>query len=172
MVQINEMCGPKWGHKDWADQTECRLTVMRNSDNPDLVPSNPYIGWYTAMARKMIDDVKAGRTSEGAAIENCEQAYHEVMLRQQQAVVDQLDRETAERHRFAAQTAFDQAAAEQRQAYYQEQDEAAYQARMDRFCFAASKSVDDTCSVQTKNPKVSIGLCVAAKILYAQQGCI
>jgi len=34
----------KWGHKELVDQTECVLRVMPQSNNPDLVPSDPYIG--------------------------------------------------------------------------------------------------------------------------------
>ena len=84
MRQINEMCGPKYGHKDWVDQTECILVVLPRSNN------------------------------QNAEIE---------------------------------------------------------QARMDRYCSAAAKSVEDTCSIQTKNPKGAIGLCATTKVLYFQQGC-
>ena len=171
MGQINEMCGPKDGHREWVDHMECVLTVLPRSNNPDLLPANPYIGWYTSMAQKMIDDVKSKRISEGDAKEHVQQAYHEVLVRQQQAAADDIEQESVERRRLAALRAQEQAATNQQQAIYDEQNAEIDQARLDRYCAGAAKSVDDTCSVQTKNPKVGAGLCAAAKILYLQQGC-
>jgi hypothetical protein len=84
MASIKEMCGPKWGHKELIDQTECVLRVMPQSNNPDLMPTNPYNGWYTQMAWKMIADMRNNKISEADAKENMQQAYHEVMVRQQQ----------------------------------------------------------------------------------------
>jgi hypothetical protein len=69
MASIKEMCGPKWGHKELIDQTECVLRVMPQSNNPDLMPTNPYIGWYTQMAWKMIADLRNNKISEADARE-------------------------------------------------------------------------------------------------------
>jgi hypothetical protein len=171
MRTIQEMCGPTQGHREWVDQTECVLRVLPLSDNPDLIPSNPYIGWYTAMALKMIDDVKNNRTSEAEARANVQQAYHEVMVRQAQAAESDLEQESIERQRVAAVKAEIQATKNERQAVYDDRAAAIAQARADRFCANAARSVEDTCSISTRNPKVGIGLCVAARILYAQQGC-
>lgn len=44
MGSIREMCGPKWGHREFVDQMECILRVLPKSNNPDLVPDNRYIG--------------------------------------------------------------------------------------------------------------------------------
>jgi hypothetical protein len=88
MTDVRDTCGPRFGHHGFIEQTECVLRVMARSDNPDLMPTDPYIGWYTQMASKMIDDVRNNRISETDARDNVQQAYHEVLLRQQQAAND------------------------------------------------------------------------------------
>jgi hypothetical protein len=100
MRSIREMCGPQWGHHDFVDQTKCMLRVLPQSNNPDLVPTNPYIGGYTQMALKMIDDVRNKRISEFDARQNLQQAYHEVYVRQGQAASDQDDQESIEHKQF------------------------------------------------------------------------
>jgi hypothetical protein len=171
MRSIQEMCGPKWGHKDLVDQTECVLRVVPQSNNPDLMPSDPYIGWYTRMALKMIDDLRDNKISESDAKENIQQAYHEVLIRQQQAANDQAEQETMERRRVRLARQQEQAEANARQSVIDDRNGAMAQARADQFCASAAQSVEETCAVQTKNPKVAIALCATARILYAQQGC-
>jgi hypothetical protein len=171
MASIKEMCGPKWGHKDLVDQTECVLRVMPRSNNPDLMLSDPYIGWYTQMALKMIADLRNNKISEADAKENMQQAYHEVMVRQQQAASDQSDQEAIERKRIRLAQQQEQAEANARQSMIDDRDAAIAQARADQFCASAARSVEETCAVQTTNPKVAVALCVTARILYAQQGC-
>jgi len=73
---------------------------MPQSNNPDLVPSDPYIGWYTQMALKMVDDLRNSKISEADAQENMQQAYHEVMVRQQQAANEQSDQDAIERKTY------------------------------------------------------------------------
>jgi hypothetical protein len=97
MRSIQEMCGPKWGHHDFVDQTECVLRVLPQSNNPDLVPANPYVGWYTQMALKMVDDVRNKRVSEFDARQNLQQAYHEVYERQAQAASEEDVQESIQR---------------------------------------------------------------------------
>ncbi|MGB6629686.1 MAG: hypothetical protein WBE52_00505 [Terriglobales bacterium] len=97
MRSIQEMCGPKWGIRNFIDQTECVMRVLPQSNNPDLVPTDPYIGWYTQMAWKMIDDVRNKRISEDDARDNVQQAYHEVLIRQSQAARDQDDQKAMAR---------------------------------------------------------------------------
>jgi len=172
MRSIQEMCGPKWGHHDFVDQTECVLRVLPQSNNPDLVPANPYIGWYTQMASKMIDDVRNKRVSEAEARENIQQAYHEVYTRQLQAARDTDDQEAIERKRVRIAQEQTRADADARQSVIDDRNASIDQARLDRFCASAAQSVEDTCSMTTKNPKVAVALCVTARILYAKQGCI
>jgi hypothetical protein len=172
MGAIQEMCGPKWGHHDFVDQTECVLRVLPQSNNPDLVPANLYIGWYTQMALKMIDDVRNKRVSEAEARENVQQAYHEVYVRQLQATSDQNDQEALERSRVRMAQKQVRADADARQGVADDRNAANEQARLDRFCAAAAQSVEDTCSVSTKNSRVALALCATARILYAKQGCI
>jgi hypothetical protein len=97
MRSIQDMCGPKDGHHDFVDQTECVLRVLPLSNNPDLVPENAYIGWYTQIALKMIDDVRNKRISEFDARQNLQQALHEVYVRQAQSASNQDDQESIER---------------------------------------------------------------------------
>jgi hypothetical protein len=172
MRSIQEMCGPKWGHHDFVDQTECMLRVLPQSNNPDLVPANPYIGWYTQMALKMIDDVRNKRVSEFDARQNLQQAYHEVYVRQAQAASDQDDQEAAERKRARLAQEQTRADADARQSVIDDRNASIEQARLDRFCASVAQSVQDTCAMEIKNPKVAVGLCVTARILYAKQGCI
>jgi hypothetical protein len=172
MRSIQEMCGPKWGHHDFVDQTECVLLVLPQSNNPDLVPANPYIGWYTQMASKMIDDVRNKRVSEAEARENIQQAYHEVYTRQLQAARDTDDQEAIERKRVKIAQEQTRADADARQSVIDDRNASIDQARLDRFCASAAQSVEDTCSITTKNPKVAVALCATARILYAKQGCI
>ena len=172
MRSIQEMCGPKWGHHDFADQTECVLRVLPQSNNPDLVPANPYIGWYTQMALKMLDDVRNKRISEFDARQNLQQAYHEVYVRQAQAASDQDDQEASERKGARMAQEQTRADADARQSVIDDRNSSIEQARLDRFCASAAQSVEDTCSMTTKNPKVAVALCVTARILYAKQGCI
>jgi hypothetical protein len=172
MRSIQEMCGPHEGHHDFADQTECVLRVLPLSNNPDLTPENPYIGWYTQVAIKMIDDVRNKRVSEAAARENLEQAYHEVYVRQLQAASDQYSLGAIERKQDRIVQEQIRADADARQAAIDDRNAAIEQARLDRFCASAAQSVDDTCSMATKNPRVGVALCVTARILYAKQGCI
>jgi hypothetical protein len=171
MRSIQEMCGPKWGHKELVDQTECVLRVMPQSNNPDLMPSDSYISWYTQMALKMIDDLRNSKISEADAKENMQQAYHEVLVRQQQAANDQSDQEAIERKRIRLAQQQEQAEANARQSVIDDRNAAIAQTRADQFCASAARSVDETCAVQTTNPKVAIALCATARILYAQQGC-
>jgi hypothetical protein len=171
MRSIQEMCGPKWGHKELVDQTECVLRVMPQSNNPDLVPSDPYIGWYTQMALKMVDDLRNSKISEADAQENMQQAYHEVMVRQQQAANEQSDQDAIERRRIRLAQQQERAEANERQSVMDDRNAAIAQARADQFCASAAQSVQDTCAIQTTNPKVAIALCATARILYAQQGC-
>ena len=172
MRSIQDMCGPHEGHHDFVDQTECMLRVLPLSNNPDLVPDNPYIGWYTQMALKMIDDVRNKRLSEAEARENMQQAYHEVYVRQIQAASDQNDQESFERKRASIAQEQVRAAADARQSDIDDRDASIEQTRMDRFCASAARSVEDTCGIQTKNAKAAVALCVTARILYAKQGCI
>jgi hypothetical protein len=172
MRSIQDMCGPQSGHHDFVDQTECILRVLPLSNNPDLVPDNPYIGWYTQMALKMIDDVRNKRVSEAEARENMQQAYHEVYVRQIQAASDQNDQEAFERKRTAIAQEQDRAASDARQSAIDDRNASIEQARLNRFCASAAQSVEDTCSAPMKNPKVAAALCATARILYAKQGCI
>jgi hypothetical protein len=172
MRSIQEMCGPKWGHHDFVDQTECVLRVLPQSNNPDLVPANPYIGWYTQMALQMIDDLRNKRVSEAAAREHIQQAYHEVYLRQAQAASDQDDQESLQRKQVRMAQEQARADADARQSIVDDRNASLEQARLDRFCASAAQSVEDTCSVTTKNPKLAVALCATARILYARQGCI
>jgi hypothetical protein len=173
MSTIRNMCGPSQGHHDWPDQMECVLRVMPLSNNPDLMPSNPYIGWYTQMALNMIDDVKKNRISEFDARENVQQAYHEAMVRQSQAQEADNEAESLERRRVAAVNAQQQQSENNaQQEFYNDRRAARDQSQLDRFCANAAISVDDTCSINTRNRNVGIGLCVAARLLYANQGCI
>jgi hypothetical protein len=169
---IQDMCGPRWGHRDFVDQTECMLRVLPQSNNPDLIPANPYIGWYTQMALKMIDDVRNKRVSEAEARENMQQAYHEVYVRQIQAARDQDDQETLERKQASIGQERVRADADARQSVIDDRNASIEQARLDRFCASAARSVEDTCSMETKNPRVAVALCATARILYAKQGCI
>jgi hypothetical protein len=172
MRSIQDMCGPKWGHRDFVDQTECMLRVLPQSNNPDLIPANPYIGWYTQMALKMIDDVRSKRVSEAEARENMQQAYHEVYLRQGQAATDQDAQEAFQRKQARIDQEQDRADADARQSVIDDRNASIEQARLDRFCASSSRSVEDTCSLETKNPKLAVALCATARILYAKQGCI
>jgi hypothetical protein len=172
MRSIQEMCGPQSGHHDFVDQTECLLRVLPLSNNPDLVPANPYIGWYTQMALKMIGDVRNKRLSEAVARENMQQAYHEVYVRQIQAASDQNDQESYERKRASIVQQDARADADARQNVIDDRNASIDQARLDRFCASAAQSVEDTCSTATKNPKVAVALCATARILYAKQGCL
>jgi hypothetical protein len=172
MRSIQEMCGPKWGHHDFVDQTECILRVFPQSNNPDLIPANPYFGWYTQMASKMIDDVRNKRISEFDARQNLQQAYHEVYVRQAQAASDQDDQEVSERKHARMAQEQTRADADARQSVIDDRNASIEQARLDRFCASAAQSVEDTCSMETKNPRVAIALCATARILYAKQGCI
>jgi hypothetical protein len=172
MRSIQEMCGPQSGHHDFIDQTECLLRVLPLSNNPDLVPDNPYVGWYTQMALKMIDDVRNKRVSEFDARQNLQQAYHEVYVRQIQATSDQNDQESLERKRARIAQEQDRADAGARQDAIDDRNASIEQARLNRFCASAARSVEDTCSLETKNPKVAVALCATARILYAKQGCI
>jgi hypothetical protein len=172
MGSIREMCGPKWGHREFVDQTECILRVLPQSNNPDLVPANPYIGWYTEMASKMIDDVRNKRVSEVEARENVQQAFHEVYVRQLQAASDLNDQEAIQRKQVKMAQDQARAEADARRDLIDNQNASLEQARLDRFCASAAQSVQDTCSITTKNPKVAAALCVTARILYAKQGCI
>jgi hypothetical protein len=171
MRSIQEMCGPKWGIRTFVDQTECVMRVLPQSNNPVLVPTDPYIGWYTQMAWKMIDDVKNKRISEDDARDNVQQAYHEVLIRQAQAAKDQDNQEAMERKQDRLAQEQKRAEADARQSIVDDRNASIEQARLDRFCASAAQSVEDTCSVTTKNPKVAVALCATARILYAQQGC-
>ena len=166
------MCGPESGHRDFIDQTECVLRVLPMSNNPDLVPANPYIGWYTQMALKMIDDVRSKHVSEAEARENVQQALHEVYVRQAQAARDENDQETFERKQTRIAQEQARAEADARQSAIDDRNNSIDQARLDRFCASAAQSVEDTCSIATRNPKAAVALCVTARILYAKQGCI
>lgn len=172
MRSIQEMCGPKEGYRDFVDQTECVLRVLPLSNNPDLVPDNPYIGWYTQMALKMIDDVRNKRVSEFDARQNLQQAYHEVYVRQMQAASDQNDQEAFERKQVSIVEQQARADAGARQSVIDDRNASIKQARLDRFCASAAQSVEDTCSMETKSPKVALVLCATARILYAKQGCM
>jgi hypothetical protein len=100
-----------------------------------------------------------------------QQAYHEVMVRQQQAASDQSDQEAIERRRNRLAQQQEQAEANARQSVIDDRNAAVAQARADQFCASAAQSVEETCAIQTKNPKVAVALCATARILYAQQGC-
>src|ERR1700722_2704472 len=172
MRSIQDMCGPQVGHHHFVDQTQCVLRELRLSNNPDLVPDNPYIGWYTQMALKMIDDVRNKRISEFDARQNLQQALHEVYVRQAQAASDQGDQDALERKQARIAQEQDRADADPRQSVIDDRNASIEQARLDRFCASAARSVEDTCSAETKNPKVAVALCTTARILYAKQGCI
>jgi hypothetical protein len=148
------------------------LRVLPQSNNPDLVPANPYIGWYTQMALKMIDDIRNKRVSEAEARENMQQAYHEVYVRQIQAASEENDQDALERKRVRIAKEQARADADARQSTIDDRNSSIEQARLDRFCASAAQSVEDTCSMTTKNPKVAVALCVTARSLYAKQGCI
>jgi hypothetical protein len=60
--------------------------------------------------------------------------------------------------------------ADARQSTIDDRNASIQQAKPDRFCASAAQSVEDTCSMETKNPKVAIALCATARILYAKQG--
>ena len=171
MGSIRDMCEPRWGHRDFVDQTECMLRVLPQSNNRDLVPANPYIGWYTQMALKMIDDVRNKRISEADARENMQQAYHEVYVRQIQAARDQDDQEALERKQAGIAQEQVRAEADARQSIIDDRNASIEQARFERFCASAAQSVEDTCAIQTNNPTAAIALCATARILYAKQGC-
>jgi hypothetical protein len=166
MRSIQEMCGPKWGHKELVDQAECVLRVVPQSNNPDLMPSDPYIGWYTQMALKMIDDLRNNKISEGDAKENIQQAYHEVLIRQQQAANDHAEQETMERRRVRLARQQEQAEANARQSVIDDRNAAIVQARADQFCASAAPSVEETCAVQTRNPQRWQSPCVRPREFY------
>jgi hypothetical protein len=101
-----------------------------------------------------------------------QQAYHEVYVRQLQAARDTEDQEATERRQASMAQQQARAEADARQNVIDDRNASIEQARLDRFCASAAQSVEDTCSMTTKNPKVAIALCATARILYAKQGCI
>jgi hypothetical protein len=114
---------------------------MPLSNNADLMPSNPFIGWYTQMARKMIDDVKTKRISEADARDNIQQAYHEVMVRQAQDSRDQDEREAAARTRVRSAQAQEKATADAQQNAEDERAATIAQAKADQFCACAARAL-------------------------------
>ena len=124
------------------------------------------------MALKMIDDVRNKRISEFDARQNLQQALHEVYVRQAQAASDQGDQDALERKQARIAQEQDRADADARQSVIDDRNASIEQARLNRFCASAAQSVEDTCSMETKNPRVGLALCATARILYAKQGCL
>jgi hypothetical protein len=85
MADIQEMCSSKNGHHGFINQTRCIQLVMTRSNNPDLLPSNPYIGLYNLQAEKLIEDVYRQRISEANANIELQKAYLDVLARQSAA---------------------------------------------------------------------------------------
>jgi len=67
MTDLREACSSRWGWHGFIAQTECIKRAMGKSNNPEFLPTNPYIELYTMEADKLVDDVRNKRISEAGA---------------------------------------------------------------------------------------------------------